>query len=65
LAKAIQPFSVARSSEYKQLGHRLYETIARSRDRFESRGFNWRLDDADSQTRTQGNDAAPAKNTLE
>ncbi|HJN09661.1 MAG TPA: molybdate ABC transporter substrate-binding protein [Pirellulaceae bacterium] len=65
LAKAIQPFSVARSSEYKQLGHRLYETIARSRDRFESRGFNWRLDDADLQTRYQGNDAAPAKNTLE
>ena len=65
LAKAIQPFSIAKSSKYKQLGHRLYETIARSRDKFESRGFNWRLDDANLQTRTQDNDAAAVRNTSE
>ena len=44
LAKAIQPFSVARSSKYKALSGRLFDTIARSRDQFEKVGFNWRLD---------------------
>ncbi len=47
LAKAVQPFSIARVSDHKNLGRRLYETIARSRDEFESRGFNWRLDRVD------------------
>ncbi len=42
-AKAVQPFSIARSSEYKYLGRRLFEAIARSQDSFESAGFNWRL----------------------
>lgn len=65
LAKAIQPFSIARSSKHKQLDRRLYETIARSRDKFESRGFNWRLDDSGSATRPQENDAAPTRNPSE
>jgi len=65
LAKAIQPFSIARSSEQKQLGRRLYETIARSRDKFESRGFNWRLTDSAPRTRPQETDATSAKNTTE
>jgi molybdate transport system substrate-binding protein len=42
-AKAIQPYSIARSSEYKYLGRRLFEAIARSQASFESAGFNWRL----------------------
>lgn len=65
LAKAIQPFSVARSSDHKQLGHRLYETIARSRDKFEARGFNWRLDDAGSPSRPPEDDTVPARNSAE
>jgi molybdenum ABC transporter molybdate-binding protein len=43
LAKAIQPFSVARSSDHKHLGHRLFDAIARSQPDFESAGFHWRL----------------------
>ena len=48
LAKAIQPFSVARSSEQKYLGRRLFAKLAQSRDKFESKGFNWRLDNRSS-----------------
>jgi molybdenum ABC transporter molybdate-binding protein len=44
LAKAIQPYSIARSSDFKYLGRRLYQAIARSRERFEKAGFVWRLD---------------------
>ncbi|MCO6455344.1 MAG: molybdate ABC transporter substrate-binding protein [Pirellulaceae bacterium] len=44
LSKAIQPFSTARSSDHKQLSRRLFDAIARSREKFESAGFNWRLD---------------------
>jgi ABC-type molybdate transport system substrate-binding protein len=43
LAKAIQPYAIARSSDYKYLGRRLYATIEHSRDCFESAGFVWRL----------------------
>lgn len=48
LAKAIQPFSVARSSDHKYLGRRLFAKLAQSRDKFESKGFNWRLDNRSS-----------------
>ena len=48
LAKAIQPFSIARSSDHKYLGRRLFAKLAASRDKFESSGFNWRLDGQDS-----------------
>jgi molybdenum ABC transporter molybdate-binding protein len=44
LAKAIQPYGIARSSEFKYLGRRLFDRISKSRDSFESAGFNWRLD---------------------
>ena len=44
LAKAIQPYSIARSTKFKALGARLFDTIARSRNNFEDAGFNWRLD---------------------
>ncbi len=43
LAKAIQPFGIARSSDFKYLDRRLFQTIARSRRAFESVGFGWRL----------------------
>ena len=46
LSKAIQPYSIARSSRHKELGRRLFRAIARSRDAFESAGFHWRLADA-------------------
>jgi len=44
LAKAIQPFSIARSSQQKQLARRFFHAIANSRDAFESAGFHWRVD---------------------
>jgi len=45
LAKAVQPYSVARQSDYKHLGARLFATIARSRADFEAAGFRWNLDE--------------------
>lgn len=42
-ARAIQPFGIADSSDHKLLGKRLLESIAQSRDQFESAGFEWRL----------------------
>jgi len=45
-AKAVQPYSIAKTSQKKQLARRLYEAIARNRDKFESAGFNWRLGEA-------------------
>jgi molybdenum ABC transporter molybdate-binding protein len=47
LAKAVQPFSIARSSDHKHTGRRLFEHIARSRAVFERNGFHWRLDALD------------------
>lgn len=44
LAKAVQPFSIARSSEHKYLGRRMFEALAASRADFEAAGFVWRLD---------------------
>ncbi len=43
-ALAIQPFAIARSSQHKYLGRRLYDAIARSRNEFELAGFHFRLD---------------------
>jgi len=43
LAKAIQPFSVARASEFKHLSQRLFDTVSASRRQFEQAGFRWRL----------------------
>lgn len=49
LSKAIQPFSIARSSKQKYLARRLFKAISKSRESFETVGFHWRLDsDADS-----------------
>lgn len=43
LASAIQPFSIARSSDFKNLGRRLFAAIRRSPEAFTSAGFVWRL----------------------
>ncbi len=43
-AKAVQPYSVARSSDFQYLGQRLFEAIAHSQTEFESAGFEWQLD---------------------
>jgi molybdenum ABC transporter molybdate-binding protein len=48
LAKAIQPYSISRSTKFRALSGRLLDTIARSRDKFEEAGFNWRLDQSSS-----------------
>lgn len=45
LAKAIQPYGIARSSDHQQLGQRLLDAIKQSRDQFEVAGFEWRLPD--------------------
>jgi molybdate transport system substrate-binding protein len=42
-AKAIQPFAIARSSDHKYLGRRLYAAIADSQAAFEQAGFHFRL----------------------
>ncbi len=56
LAKAIQPFSIAKSSRQKNLSRRLYQAISRSREAFEAAGFHWRLAvprDVKNETSTQ------------
>ena len=45
LAKAVQPYGVARSSAYKHLARRLFDTIAQSRESFETAGFAWQVED--------------------
>jgi ABC-type molybdate transport system substrate-binding protein len=42
-ARAIQPYSIARSSDSKHMARRLYDAISKSRSRFEAAGFHWRL----------------------
>jgi molybdate transport system substrate-binding protein len=42
---AIQPFSIARTSDHKFLVRRLYKQIAASPEAFESAGFHFRLDE--------------------
>ena len=56
-AKAIQPFSIARSSEHKYLGRRLFQAIAEAGERFKDAGFHFRLvEEKDAET-----DAKPSK----
>ncbi|QDU80453.1 Putative binding protein precursor [Polystyrenella longa] len=43
-SKAIQPFSIAKSSEKKYLSRRLYEKVAHSQQAFETAGFTWLLE---------------------
>ncbi|MEK6239068.1 MAG: molybdate ABC transporter substrate-binding protein [Planctomycetales bacterium] len=52
-AKAIQPFSIARSSDHKHLSRRFYQAVANARTDFEAAGFHWRLRDSASRTDDQ------------
>lgn len=45
LTKAIQPLSIARNSEHKQLVRRLYRQVERAQDNFEKVGFDFLLSD--------------------
>ncbi|NQT92991.1 MAG: molybdate ABC transporter substrate-binding protein [Lentisphaerae bacterium] len=51
LAKAVQPFAIARGTQHKQLAARLFETIRGARQDFETAGFRWRLTSADTDKR--------------
>ncbi|MCA9186427.1 MAG: substrate-binding domain-containing protein [Pirellulaceae bacterium] len=47
-AIAVQPFAIAKSSQHKQLGHRLLDSIAAAARDFESAGFQFLLDRSSS-----------------
>ena len=47
-AKAVQPFSIAKSSEYKELGRRMLEMMRKNRSSFEKAGFRFRLSEDDA-----------------
>jgi hypothetical protein len=47
LAKAVQPFSLAKNTKFKQLGERLFRAISLARLDFEAAGFAWKLDNKD------------------
>lgn len=51
---AIQPFSVARSSDHKYLVRRLFDAIAASQDKFEQAGFHFRLNDTEETFAPEG-----------
>ncbi|MCE9552815.1 MAG: molybdate ABC transporter substrate-binding protein [Planctomycetes bacterium] len=52
-SKAVQPFSIARSSKHKELSRRLYQEVTRSKDHFQTAGFHWRLDEPAKNTTTK------------
>jgi molybdenum ABC transporter molybdate-binding protein len=43
-SKAVQPFSIAKSSQHKELSRRLYQSVTKAKEHFEAAGFHWRLD---------------------
>jgi ABC-type molybdate transport system substrate-binding protein len=47
LNKAVQPFSISRSSDFKHLSRRLFKRIANSPEAFEDIGFHFRLGEDD------------------
>jgi molybdenum ABC transporter molybdate-binding protein len=51
-ATAVQPFAIARSSDYKYLSRRLFHALANSREAFETAGFHFRLGVAGEETVT-------------
>lgn len=42
-ARAVQPFSIAKSSERKYLSRRLYDAVSKAKQSFETAGFDWLL----------------------
>jgi ABC-type molybdate transport system substrate-binding protein len=61
LNRAIQPYSIARTSDHKHLLRRLFKRIAASPEAFESAGFNFRLNKppSDEPQEEQKNSAPP------
>ena len=55
---AIQPFSIARTSDHKYLVRRLYKRIADSPEAFETAGFNFRL--SNDEEDPAGEESSPA-----
>ncbi len=55
LAKAVQPFAVARTTPYRHLAERLFLELRDARADFEAAGFHWRL----SENVKQGSGEAP------
>lgn len=60
---AIQPFSVARSSDHKYLVRRLFAAIADSQEKFEEAGFHFRLNE-DSPTSSSEGSPGEGENPL-
>ena len=48
LAKAVQPFAIARGTPHKQLADRLFATLLSARPDFEAAGFRWRMTETDA-----------------
>jgi molybdenum ABC transporter molybdate-binding protein len=44
-AQAVKPFSIAKSSDHKYLGRRLFQAIADAQEQFEAAGFHFRIGD--------------------
>ncbi|MCA9109309.1 MAG: molybdate ABC transporter substrate-binding protein [Planctomycetaceae bacterium] len=55
LNRAVQPFSIAKSSEHKYLARRLFRQIVDSPDAFKSAGFNYREQEDSSIETTESN----------
>jgi len=78
-SKAVQPFSIARSSRHKELSRRLYQAVAKAKEHFETAGFHWRLGgqaksgeitnvprtEGTTEEISQGTDARPPANSTE
>ena len=54
LNKAIQPISIAKTSDHKYLVRRLIRKVADSPEAFESVGFHFRMGQAESETASTG-----------
>ena len=51
LARAVQPYGIARISKHKQLGKRLQTAISRSQEQFEAAGFGWQFQKPGSESK--------------
>ncbi|MGD9856403.1 MAG: substrate-binding domain-containing protein, partial [Planctomycetaceae bacterium] len=54
LNRAVQPFSIARSSEHKHLVRRLYRQVIASPEAFASAGFHFRLAKESAASKPEG-----------
>ena len=51
LARAVQPYGIARISKHKQLGKRLQAAISSSQQQFETAGFGWQFQKSGSESK--------------